>query len=109
MKQAAQKSKTLSLVPAETPAYDPEPEDRISALKESFDGWLNAVAPTLLKSSSSEERPSSADRWQKSLTFRDVTRVNQATVRQGTIHSHWPPDVVLSFLAAEVIKRRIEK
>jgi hypothetical protein len=108
MKQAAQKSKTLSLVPVETRAYDADAQDRVSALRESFDGWLDAVAPKLLKSSSSEDRPSSADGWRKSLTFRDVTRVNHATVREGTDHSHWPPEVVLSFLAAEVIKRRNE-
>jgi hypothetical protein len=108
MKQAVKKSKTLSLVTVETRAYDSDPEDRVSALKESFDGWLDAVAPNLLKSSSAEDQPSTPNRWRKSLTFRDVTRVNHATIRQGTDHSHWPPEVVLSFLAAEVIKRRIE-
>jgi hypothetical protein len=109
MKQAVQKSKTLSLVPVETRAYDASAQDRVSALKESFDGWLDAVAPNLLKSSPSEDQPSSAERRRKSLTFSDVTRVSHATVREGTDHSHWPPEVVLSVLAAEVIKRRSQE
>lgn len=34
----------------------------------------------------------------------DVTRVNQATIRQGQSHCVWPPDVLRKFWAADVIK-----
>ncbi|MGH9872898.1 MAG: hypothetical protein ACRD9S_10585, partial [Pyrinomonadaceae bacterium] len=76
-------------------------------LRESFDGWLNSVAPTLVQPSPCEEKPSIADRLKgRSLTLTEVVRVNFATVREGTDHPHWPPEVVLNFLAADVIKRK---
>lgn len=34
----------------------------------------------------------------------DVTRVNQATIREGQSHCVWPPDVLRRFWAADVIK-----
>ena len=101
MKQPAKKSNALSLVP---PAAEPdlhEPE-KTAGLRESFEGWLNSVAPTLLQSTlkeRSEVRPT-----RRSLTSNDITRVNRATVRESNAHRHWPPEVVISFLEADVIK-----
>jgi hypothetical protein len=105
MKQLAQKTKALSLVPAEPRRYDSKTAEKASASQESSAGWGDAVAPSLLRSTTAEGRPVVADRRLRSLSFTDIRRVNQATVREGTDHRHWPPEVVLSFIAAEVIKR----
>jgi hypothetical protein len=103
MKQPSRKISILSLV-GSTGHNRTQPEDRTAALKESFDGWLDSVAPTLLQSTSNE-RPSLAKFFRRSLSSIEHIRVNRATVREGTVHRHWPPDVVLSFLAADVITR----
>ena len=117
MKQSAQKSSTLSLVHKDAPlvqvdpnsgvkSYDSVAENKSAVLRESFDSWLNSVAPTLLETPEADLRRNLEDRWRNSLSSRDVTRVNRATVRESADHRHWPPEVVMSFLAAEVIKRR---
>ena len=105
MKRSAQ-STSLSLVPAETSAHYARSDVKAATLKESFDDWLNSVAPTLLNSTTIEDHPKAADRWRRALTTTDIMRVNRVTVRESTDHRHWPPEVVISFLAAEVIKRR---
>ena len=107
MKPTLQKSETLSLVPSEARAYDSAREEKAANLKDSFDGWLNSVAPTLDQSTPAEDQPGTADHSRRrSLTLTEATRVNFATVREGTEHRHWPPEVVISFLAADVIKRK---
>jgi hypothetical protein len=106
MKHSAQKSNTLSLVPTDPRPYDSGLESKSAALRESFDSWLNSVAPTLVQTSTAQAPRNVADRWRSSLTSRDITRVNRATVRESNDHRHWPPEVVMSFLAAEVIKRK---
>jgi hypothetical protein len=104
MKRFAQKSAALSLVPTEDVSRDSNVEERSADLKDSLDGWLNSVAPTLVQSAPPQKHSNSKARW-RSLSSIDVTRVNRATVRESFAHRHWPPDVVTSFLAAEVIKR----
>jgi hypothetical protein len=105
MKRSAQKSKALSLVQS-SKSYGSEAADKSGVLRESFDSWLSSVAPTLVQTPVAQTRQNSADPWRISLSSRDVTRVNRATVRESSDHRHWPPEVVLTFLAAEVIKRR---
>ena len=73
------------------------------SLRESFDGWLDSVAPVLMRAPASREKRVVA-RCQRSLSPTDLTRVNRATIREGTVHRVWPPDVVNTFLAADVIK-----
>jgi hypothetical protein len=106
MKRSAQKSNTLSLVPAEPQRPAAGVRSKSTVLKESFDSWLNLVAPTLLQTPAPKSTQSVTERWRSSLSARDVTRVNRATVRESSDHRHWPPEVVTTFLAAEVIKRR---
>ena len=107
MKQTLQKSENLSLVPSEGRAYDSASEEKAANLRESFDGWLNSVAQTLDQSTLPQDQASTPVQMRRrSLTLADVTRVNFATVREGTEHRHWPPEVVITFLAAEVIKRK---
>ena len=106
MKRSAQKSNTLSLVPADSQAQASGARRKSTVLKESFDSWLSSVAPTLLQTPPPESSKNVNERWRNSLSARDVTRVNRATVRESSDHRHWPPEVVITFLAAEVIKRR---
>ncbi|HUS11130.1 MAG TPA: hypothetical protein VMZ30_11755 [Pyrinomonadaceae bacterium] len=105
MKRSAQKSKTLSLVQTGVRRDDSEADTRSEILQESFESWLNSVAPSLLQTPVAQTRRDNADPWRISLTSSDVTWVNRATVRESSDHRHWPPEVVMSFLAAEVIKR----
>ena len=105
MKRSAQKFKTLSLVQTGARPYESDADIKSEVLRESFDSWLSSVAPSLLQTPVAQTRQDSADPWRSSLTSTDVTRVNRATVRESSDHRHWPPEVVVSFLAAEVIKR----
>lgn len=105
MKHSAQKTNNLSLVQSDSRVYQNAPEKKSAVLRESFDSWLDSVAPTLVQTSAAHGATNVADRWRSSLTSRDITRVNRATVRESTDHRHWPPEVVMSFLAADVIKR----
>ena len=105
MKQSLQKSENLSLVPFDARAYDSGTADKAAHLRHSFDNWVNSVASNLVHGP--QDQPSIADRLRRRpLTLAEVTRVNFATVREGTEHRHWPPEVVLSFIAADVIKRK---
>jgi hypothetical protein len=103
MKQPTRKSSILALVGPADPGHA-KLEERAAALKESFDGWLDSVAPNLLQPAA-DEQPVVSKRSRRSLTYYELLRVNRATIRESTSPRHWPPDVVLSFLAAEVIKR----
>ena len=105
MKQFARKSGPLSLVPSKTEPTDSSPEARASALGESLDSWLGSVAPTLLYSEYLEAEPNNAHRSRRPLSYTEITRVNRATIRESHFPRLWPPEVVLRFLAAEVIKR----
>jgi hypothetical protein len=106
MKQFARKSCPLSIVrsPA-APIAEACVEEHTVALRESFDGWLNSVAPTLLQAKASQDEPKNTCRGRRPLTLTDIIRVNRATIRESIAPRLWPPDVVLSFLAAEVVKR----
>jgi hypothetical protein len=106
MKQFARKSGPLSIVrsPA-APTAELCVEEHAVALRESFDGWLTSVAPTLLPAKATEDEPKDTYKGWRPLTLTDIVRVNRATIRESTAPRVWPPDVVLSFLAAEVIKR----
>jgi len=106
MKQPHRKSSILALVGSPARSLTPA-EERAAALKESFDGWLNSVAPTLL-ASTPHNRTETVRLPRRSLSSVEHIRVNRATVREGLVHRPWPTDVVLKFLAADVIKRKPE-
>jgi hypothetical protein len=107
MKHTLQKSENLSLVLTDARASETAREEKAAKLRDSFDGWLNSVAPSLEQSTSTPDQRDGVDRpRRRSLTLTEVMRVNFATVREGIEHRHWPPEVVLGFLAAEVIKRK---
>ena|SRR5882672_5417746 len=111
MKQFATKSGPLSLVPSATERTDSSTEARsatearANVLKESFDDWRSSVAPTLLQPKHFEDEPKHACRSQRRLSSTEIMHVNRATIRESHEPRAWPPEVVLRFLAAEVIKR----
>src|ERR1044072_4667861 len=84
MKQPHRKSSILALVSSPARSITPA-ERRAAALKESFDGWLNSVAPTLLQSAGNH--PIEVTKLpRRSISYLDHIRVNRATVREGVVH-----------------------
>ena len=104
MKQLARKSSHISLVPPAAEQQNDHP-DSAPSLKEFFDGWLSTVRSTLLTPDETKHRSPQMVFGNRPLTSTDVTRVNRATVRESADHRHWPPDVVQTFMLADVIKR----
>jgi hypothetical protein len=101
MKVFARKQRELlSMVPPKTERERPDFAVNPSALEESFDGWLNSVSVL----SKEPELPVPASYRIPRLTALDVSRVNQATIREGESHCIWPPTVVQQFTRADVIK-----
>ena len=97
MKQLARKQASLSLVP--TTEHN-QPAKTASSFNEFFDGWMTSVRPD-------PQPPSSRTVLGKlPLSTTDVMRVNRATVRESREHRHWPPEVVQTFMRADVIKRK---
>ena len=106
MKQVARKSDTFSIVRSSTEAVAKScSEERAVALRESFDGWLNSVAQTLLEPKPSQDELKTTHHSRPPLSATDILRVKRATIRESSAPRLWPPDVVLKFLAADVIKR----
>jgi hypothetical protein len=62
-------------------------------------GWLHAVVQ--MNGQSVELKP--AVYRMPRLTAFDVTRVNQATIREGESHRIWPPSILRRFNQADVI------
>jgi hypothetical protein len=60
----------------------------------------------MLQSTPEKQKPARPFRAHTTLTSTDLIRVNRATVRESRAHRHWPQEVVQTFLAAEVIKRK---
>lgn len=103
MKQSTRKNSSLSLVTSLPEVTQSPQAEKTAELKDSFDGWLNSVAPTLIDPPV-REKSEAAPRGRRSLSSTDILRVNRATIRESDVPRHWPPDVVLTFLAADVIK-----
>ena len=61
-------------------------------LRDSFDGWISGVGPSR--------------HWRETRPLRteDFMQVELVTVREGSRHRRWPPQVVMKFFLAEVIK-----
>jgi hypothetical protein len=106
MKQLAAKSEAFSLpMPEASPAGEVCSDERAVALRDSFDGWLSLVAPKG-HPKSFQTRSAATSRSRRPLTAADIVHVNRATIRESKAPRIWPPDVVLSFLAADVITRK---
>lgn len=105
MKQFAHKSRNLSIVPPATELAESASEMSSLTLRESFQGWLESVSPTLLSTRNFEQNATQSSPRQRPLTSTDLVRVNRATVRESNARRAWPPEVVAKFLAVEVIRR----
>jgi hypothetical protein len=103
MSLAARKTRQFSIVRPGSRSDEPT-ADTPPSLKEFFTGWLDSVAPEL----SREQLPNAppVGNRQRPISTTDIVRVNRATVRESTDHRHWPAEVVLQFLTAEVITRK---
>lgn len=129
MRQLALKKTQPSVVPSsdETAVLTAE---RTISLKRLFHGWLSEVpAPeaevlddqipgirrvlpvkageiaSQAPRRNVENGASLKERW-KGLTTVELLSINRATVRESDAHRHWPQDVVLKFMAAEVVTRK---
>ncbi len=104
MRQLARKFRSLSLVPmAPTPSTM---EPRADSLRDHFDGWLSSVDPQVLNAAYGAKKTAAGVNAQRPLSSTDLIRVNRATLRESHDHRHWPPDVVIKFMAADVIRRK---
>jgi hypothetical protein len=103
VKVFARKQHHLSIIPA-TKAKQANSEFAVSssALRDSFHGWLDSVAPTLSSSSVSSSTSPRIPR----LTMLDIMRVNHATIREGESHCIWPPFVLERIKATKVITEK---
>lgn len=97
MKRSALKASPLSLVRSVEESTIPT-EQRSEPPADYFDGWLTSVATEVV-----QPRRLPAKR---ALTLDDIIKVSRSTIREGSDHRHWPPDVVKKFLVAEVINRK---
>ena len=96
---ASKQRESLSVVPHQSERHQPQLELDRSRLKDSFRGWIHSVASF----TSHRELPVRAGYRVARLTALDVSRVNQATIREGESHCVWPPSVIQEFNKAEVI------
>ncbi len=100
MKVSATKQReSLSAVLPQTEIQQPQFEPDRSVRKDSFRGWIHSVASF----ASRRALPVPAVYKVPRLTASDVSRVNQATIREGESHCVWPPSVIQEFNRAEVI------
>jgi hypothetical protein len=97
MKRSALKASNLALVSSAQESTN-APEQRSEPPVDYFDGWLTSVATEVVQ----EQRPAA----KRALTLDDIIKVSRSTIREGSEHRHWPPDVVKKFLVAEVINRK---
>jgi hypothetical protein len=106
MKQLAQNSRRRSLVVSATKTPGSASDTSKIALRESLAGWLNSAAPPLLHVITWKGKTPLTIHGREALSSVDQIRVDRATVRESNSHRHWPAEVVLKFLAAEVITRQ---
>jgi hypothetical protein len=106
MKQLAQNSRRRSLVLSTTKTRGSASETSEIALRESLSGWLNSAAPPLLHVLTWKGKTPQSLNRREALSSVDQIRVDRATVRESHTHRHWPAEVVMRFMAAEVITRQ---
>ena len=106
MKQLAQNSRRRSLVVSSTKTPGSASDTSRIALRESLAGWLNSSTPPLLHVLTWKGKTPLTLQGREALSSVDQIRVDRATVRESHTHRHWPAEVVMKFLAAEVITRQ---
>jgi len=98
---ARKQRETLSMQPQTAKRQRNSFEVNPSAIKESFHGWLHSVEALANQHALPTPRAYRVPR----LTALDVSRVNQATIREGESHCVWPPSVLEELTKAEVITK----
>jgi len=106
MKQLAQNSRRRSLLVSATKTAESASNPDEIGLRESLAGWLNAAAPPLLHVLTWKGKTPQTIYGPEALSSLDEMRVDRATVRESHTHRHWPAEVVMKFMAAEVITRQ---
>ncbi len=124
---ARQKSQTV-VITRDSGAADHTEVNTVSP-KQFFHGWLREVPPRRVNPRLDQELPitristlgeaeaitrvttanmtAAPVRYKRGiLTIREMLSVNRATVRESDAHRHWPTDVVLKFMAADVVTRK---
>ncbi len=104
MKNFAQNSRALSLVPYASERVNSCPEEDPVILTGSLDGWFDSVAQVFLGPKASTDESPSAFYGRARLTSIDEIRVDRATIRESKTHRHWPREVLEKFLEADVIR-----
>ena len=106
MKQLVQNSRRRSLgVPATKTRGSASDTSEIGP-RESSPGWLNSATPPLLHVLTWKGKTPQTIYGPDALSSVDQIRVDRATVRESHTHRHWPAEVVMKFMAAEVITRQ---
>ena len=105
MKQLAENSRRRSLLVSATKTPGSASDTSEIALRESLAGRLNSATPPLLHVITWKGKTSLTLHGREALSAIDQIRVDRATVRESDTHRHWPAEVVMKFLAAEVITR----
>ena len=106
MKQLAQNSRRRSLVVSATKTLGSTSDTSKIALRESLAGWLNSATPPLLHVITWKGKTALTLHAREALSSVDQIRVDRATVRESHTHRHWPAEVVIKFMTAEVITRQ---
>ncbi|MEP6913452.1 MAG: hypothetical protein ABI923_11895 [bacterium] len=106
MKQLVQNSRRRSLVVLATKTRGSASDTSEIALRESLAGWLNCAAPPLLHVLTWKGKTPQTLYGPEALSSIDQIRVDRATVRESHTHRHWPAEVVMKFMAADVIARQ---
>ena|SRR2546426_313223 len=130
MREFARKKPQTLVIPRDSEA-EPQTEVHPVSLKRFFHGWQREVAPRETDTHEDWEvgirriprdvsgaiarpaplnlqRADALNDKRTILTIREMLGVNRATVRESAEHRPWPADVVLRFMAAEVVTRRLE-
>ena len=68
-------------------------------------GIRRVIRPLRARQTSTHKRFESFKRGSKILTIQEAFDLNYATIRESYVHSFWPPEAIVKFMAAEVVKR----
>jgi len=106
MKQLAQNSRRRSLVVSAMKTPGSASNTSEIPLRKSLAACLSSAAPPLLHLITWKGKMPLTPYGREALSSVDQIRVDRATVRESHTHRHWPAEVVMKFLAAEVITRQ---
>ena len=130
MREIARKKAETAVISRDSEAEHQTEVHHVS-LKRIFHGWLREAAPPETETHEDQDvgirqiprgvsgaiarpaplnlqRADALNDKRTILSIREMLGVNRATVRESAEHRSWPADVVLRFMAADVVTRRHE-